>query len=80
MVPDLRRRNGAGSDFTHRGPTGSRVHPLGGGGARVERLAGANQNCPQEQDLEGRSDCKRLCGVHLEVLEQEVGEGEEQTR
>ena len=53
---------------------------LAGAGSRVERFAGENQNCPQEKDLEGRSDCKRLCGVHLEVLEQEVGEGEEQTR
>ena len=53
---------------------------LGGAGARVERFAGADQYCPQEQDLEDRSDCKRLYGVHLEILEQEVGEGEEQTR
>ena len=53
---------------------------LGGAGAWVERFAGANQNCPQEQDLKDRSDCKGLCGVHLEILEQEVGEGVDQTR
>ena len=53
---------------------------LGGAGAWVERFAGANQNCPQEQNLEDRSYCKRLRGIHFEILEQEVGEGVEQTR
>ena len=38
------------------------------------------ENCAQEQDLQDRSDCKRLCGVHLEILEQEVGDCEEKTR